>query len=130
MQDALVSFGTSPYRKNLASCAFAAAHRAFLDAHDIRRSGSAALDIAYIAAGRADAFFEPYLRQWDYAAGSILLTEAGGCVSNWSSQELPLDAGDSVVACANRELHAYFIDMLASCSDAAPLAGEQPMQQQ
>lgn len=48
---------------------------------DIRRGGSAALDLCYLAAGKADLFFECCLRPWDYAAGSLIVTEAGGMAS-------------------------------------------------
>ena len=48
-------------------------------AADVRRCGSAALDLAYVAAGRQDIYFELTLRPWDYAAGSLLVLEAGGC---------------------------------------------------
>ena len=47
---------------------------------DIRRSGSAALDLAYLACGRHDIFFELRLKPWDYAAGSLIVQEAGGLV--------------------------------------------------
>lgn len=47
-------------------------------ARDLRRMGAAALDLAYVAAGRLDGFFERGLQPWDYAAGSLLVTEAGG----------------------------------------------------
>jgi myo-inositol-1(or 4)-monophosphatase len=48
----------------------------------LRRPGAAALDLAYVAAGRYDAFFEIGLMPWDVAAGSLLVTEAGGLVGN------------------------------------------------
>ena len=47
---------------------------------DIRRFGSAALDLCWLAAGRADAFYEEGLNLWDYAAGSLIVSEAGGTV--------------------------------------------------
>ncbi|MBT2484962.1 MULTISPECIES: inositol monophosphatase family protein [unclassified Microbacterium] len=50
-------------------------------ARDLRRSGSAALDLAYVAAGRLDGYFERGLSPWDFAAGALLVTEAGGRVS-------------------------------------------------
>jgi myo-inositol-1(or 4)-monophosphatase len=50
--------------------------------HDVRRSGSAALDMAWVAAGRADGFWEYELNPWDVAAGSLLITEAGGRVTD------------------------------------------------
>lgn len=57
--------------------------KAFIQAaHDVRRSGSAALDMAWVAAGRADGFWEYELNPWDVAAGAILITEAGGRVTD------------------------------------------------
>lgn len=52
----------------------------------MRRGGSAALDLAYVAAGYADAFFESGLSIWDIAAGSLLVTEAGGLISNYTGE--------------------------------------------
>ncbi|TXK60513.1 inositol monophosphatase family protein [Alkalisalibacterium limincola] len=58
--------------------------RGLLDtAEDIRRTGSAALDLAYVACGRADAYFEAGLQPWDIAAGVLLVREAGGTVSDF-----------------------------------------------
>jgi myo-inositol-1(or 4)-monophosphatase len=57
-------------------------------ARDIRRAGSAALDLAWVAAGRLDAFYEHGLAEWDHAAGDLLVREAGGVV-----QELPAEGG-------------------------------------
>jgi myo-inositol-1(or 4)-monophosphatase len=51
--------------------------------HDVRRDGSAALDLAYVAAGRLEGFFEVGLSPWDVAAGFLLVTEAGGRVTGW-----------------------------------------------
>ena len=48
------------------------------EAEDIRRTGSAALDLAYVACGRADAYFEAGVKPWDIAAGVLLVREAGG----------------------------------------------------
>jgi myo-inositol-1(or 4)-monophosphatase len=50
---------------------------------DLRRGGSAALDLAYVAAGRLDAFWEPHLNAWDLAAGALLVREAGGLVTDF-----------------------------------------------
>lgn len=77
-EGALVGFGTSPYNATLAAAGIRAA-AAFLHNGDLRRTGTAALDLAYVAAGRMDIFFEYQLSPWDYAAGSLLVTEAGGC---------------------------------------------------
>ena len=78
--EALVAFGTAPYYTDLAADTMRLA-AAFLHAcADLRRSGSAALDLAYLACGRHDVFFELSLKPWDYAAGTLLVQEAGGVV--------------------------------------------------
>jgi myo-inositol-1(or 4)-monophosphatase len=55
--------------------------------HDVRRSGSAALDLAWTAAGRVDGYWEFSLKPWDVAAGWLLVTEAGGKVTDCSGRE-------------------------------------------
>ena len=58
----------------------------------IRRAGAAALDLAYLAAGRVDGFWEVGLKAWDIAAGSLMVTEAGGMVSDfWGTEEYLLN---------------------------------------
>jgi len=97
--DSLVLFGTSPYyRDTLAEPTFRSLQTLFGKARDIRRSGSAAMDLAYIAAGRGDVFFEYCLSPWDYAAGSLLITEAGGNVSQINGEPLRFDCPCSVAA--------------------------------
>jgi myo-inositol-1(or 4)-monophosphatase len=64
----------------------------------IRRAGSAALDLAYVAAGRADGFWEIGLKQWDIAAGIVLVREAGGFVGDLTGGEGFWDSGDIVAA--------------------------------
>jgi myo-inositol-1(or 4)-monophosphatase len=62
----------------------------------IRRAGSAALDLAYVATGRLDAFWESGLSEWDIAAGALLVQEAGGLVSDFKGGNHYLDSGDIV----------------------------------
>lgn len=78
MDTALVGFGTSPYHAELAEKSMDIALAYLRRAADIRRSGSAAVDLANVACGRTDAFFELQLKPWDFAAGALLITEAGG----------------------------------------------------
>ncbi len=75
---ALVTFGTSPYEPHLARQGMQAACAMLLAAGDLRRSGSAAIDLAWVACGRSEVFFEMVLAPWDYAAGALLVQEAGG----------------------------------------------------
>jgi len=62
----------------------------------IRRAGSASLDLAYVACGRADAFFEMVLSPWDMAAGAVLVVEAGGVVTDFTGGEDYIDTGHVV----------------------------------
>lgn len=65
---------------------------------DLRRAGSAALDLASVASGRCDGYFEAKLKPWDLAAGSLLVREAGGIVSDWAGGDGFLRIGDIVAA--------------------------------
>ncbi|NQV56479.1 MAG: inositol monophosphatase, partial [Rhodospirillales bacterium] len=69
----------------------------------IRRFGSAALDLAFVAAGRLDGFWETGLKSWDIAAGIILVREAGGLVTDIDGRDMRLEAG--TILAANANLH-------------------------
>ena len=69
-----------------------------MSCQDIRRSGSAALDIAYVACGRIDCFYEMNLKPWDYAAGLLILREAGGKITNWLGKEIDISASSDIMA--------------------------------
>ncbi len=64
---------------------------------DLRRQGSAALDLAYVAAGRLDGYFETDLKPWDIAAGALCVTEAGGLVGDFQGDNTWLASGNIVV---------------------------------
>ena len=87
IDNALIGFGTPPYNAELAEKSLQAALCFLLRAADVRRCGSAALDLAYVAAGRQDVYFELILRPWDYAAGALLVQEAGGVFTMPSYEE-------------------------------------------
>jgi myo-inositol-1(or 4)-monophosphatase len=87
LSDALIAYGSSPYEKDRAAGLFDIFQRIFLAAADFRRSGSAALDLCYVACGRQEAYIEQNLKPWDYAAGALILQEAGGSVGTWVEQE-------------------------------------------
>ena len=71
---------------------------------DIRRAGSAALDLAWLAAGRLDAYYERGLSAWDWAAGSLLVREAGGAVEKLKGERFGLIAGPAQLVAALRPL--------------------------
>lgn len=77
----------------------------------VRRAGSAALDLAYVAAGRLDAFWEIGLAPWDIAAGALLITEAGGVVSDLEGKGEYLKSGN--IAGGNLVLHEALMRQLA-----------------
>jgi myo-inositol-1(or 4)-monophosphatase len=81
-----------------------------LQAQGVRRDGSAALDLCYVAAGRFDGFWEMKLAPWDVAAGALMVTEAGGRVSDFSGGPFVID-GDQVIA-SNGRIHELMIDIL------------------
>lgn len=103
MEDCLIAIGTSPYYKELAEKNFAIFKKLFMDCQDIRRSGSAALDLAYVACGRLNGYFECNLKIWDYAAGMLLVREAGGSVLKYTGEEADTDMVADIVA-ANRSI--------------------------
>jgi myo-inositol-1(or 4)-monophosphatase len=76
----------------------------------LRRFGSAALDMAFIAAGRFDGYWERNLKPWDMAAGQIIVREAGGIVSGIAGDDDPLKTGN--VVCGNEFVHAELVKML------------------
>jgi len=80
-------------------------------AKGVRRAGSAALDLAYTAAGIFDGFFEMHLAPWDVAAGSLLVREAGGVISDFSGGQRWLERGNIVGAPA--AVHADLLRMIA-----------------
>jgi myo-inositol-1(or 4)-monophosphatase len=88
----------------------------------IRRSGSAALDLAALAAGHVDGFFDLGLNAWDVAAGSLLVSEAGGVVSSFRGEPDFLEARECVAA--NPALHAELVALLRSFAwPRAPSSG-------
>ncbi len=82
----------------------------FTDTAGIRRPGSAALDLAYVAAGRLDGFWEIGLNIWDMAAGALLIQEAGGIVGDFSGGHEFLETGN--VVAGNPKMFAAIIKMI------------------
>lgn len=112
-----VDFGRSligtgfPFRaKQLIEPYLESFHQVFLQASDVRRAGSAAIDLASVAAGRLDGFWELNLSYWDIAAGILLIREAGGQVSDLSGG--PLDVGKGDIVASNGLIHRRLVDIL------------------
>lgn len=93
---ALIGTGI-PFRPDQDVDAYLGTLRAFIqDTAGVRRAGSAALDLAYVAAGRLDGFWEFGLNPWDTAAGVVLIQEAGGLVGDFSGGHTHLETGNIV----------------------------------
>jgi myo-inositol-1(or 4)-monophosphatase len=93
-----------------------------LRSHGVRRAGSAALDLAYVASGRLDAFWEFNLNPWDTAAGILLVEEAGGKVTSFSGEPYRLDSREILASngLIDGELVGLFADMFAG-RELAPI---------
>lgn len=89
MENSILLFGSSPYNTELAKASFDMAYEYFTKCLDIRRSGSAALDLCSIASGRAEIYFELILSPWDFAAGALIVEEAGGVITTIDGGEVP-----------------------------------------
>jgi len=84
--------------------------RFIVRAQAIRRCGSAALDLSYVACGRFDGFWELKLKPWDVAAGALMVSEAGGRVSDFEGREFTLDAPGIVAT--NGRIHPAILEVL------------------
>ena len=86
-----------------------------LRSHGVRRAGSAALDLAYVAAGRLDGFWEFNLNPWDTAAGILLVEEAGGRVTDFAGNHFRLDSREILASngLIHAELQSFFVELFA-----------------
>ena len=98
MAESLISIGTSPYYKDKADEIFKTFTEIYKDCQDIRRCGSAAIDLAHVACGRIDAYLEQHLKIWDFAAGVLLVREAGGEVLDYAGKKRTMEPVGDVVA--------------------------------
>lgn len=87
LQDSLISTGFPVQNFSMIKEYLALVEHLIRNSHGLRRVGSAATDLAYVACGRYDAFFEYNLKPWDVAAGAVLIQEAGGTVTDFSGKD-------------------------------------------
>ena len=111
LHEGLVNVGTSPYIRTHAAEDFKLMHKVFLRCQDIRRCGCASLDLCWVACGRLDGFVELALQPWDYAAGLLIVEEAGGRVTGPEGGPLSLTQGGGVLA-TNGALHPLLLKLL------------------
>ena len=111
LADSIVCFGTSPYAL-LGEKTFDLAKLAFDNSLDIRRQGSAELDLCSVAAGRAGVYFELSLSMWDFAAGMLIVEEAGGVCLTAEGAALRLDGNKSSVIAGGKRAVNEFIALI------------------
>ena len=121
LSEALLATGF-PSRSRHASPNIHFYHELTLRSHGLRRAGSAALDLAYVAAGRIDGYWEFGLNPWDTAAGALLVLEAGGTLTRYDRSPFRLDSREVLATNGplEGELVAVFADMFAG-RNLAPL---------
>lgn len=100
----IISLGSTPYEKDKADMLFPIFQRVFTRTADFRRSASAALDLCYTAVGRIDGYLEFNIKPWDYAAGALIVEEAGGVITDWEGKPLHYLQNANVIT-ATPEIH-------------------------
>lgn len=121
--EALVGTGF-PYDRQQRAATYLRIVQAFLvQVQGLRRAGAAALDLAWVAGGRLDAFWEPGLAPWDVAAGALLVQEAGGRVSDGEGAALRLNS--PWIVASNTHLHPAMVQTLASLLRSPPAESEE-----
>jgi myo-inositol-1(or 4)-monophosphatase len=108
LKDSLITTGFPFRRKQFIDSYLGLFRNIFLRVSDLRRAGSAALDLAYLACGRCEGFFEVGLSPWDMAAGQLMIKEAGGVVTDFGGGPEYLSSGN-IVAGVHR-IHAELLD--------------------
>lgn len=112
LRESLFCLGSSPYNTELADETFRLARLAFDASLDLRRLASAELDLCMVAAGRAGLYFEARLSLWDYAAGMLILSEAGGVCSQLDGSPLPFDGRKPSIAAGSPRAYADFMALI------------------
>ena len=112
LSESIIGFGPSPYYKEeLGRKTFDSLFSIFMRCADVRRTGSAAIDLANVAAGRIDGFFEMRLSPWDIAAGYLLIKEAGGAMTDSNGEKIDFSTTSSVVA-GSKTVHSDLLGLI------------------
>jgi myo-inositol-1(or 4)-monophosphatase len=93
-------------------------HDLLMASQEVRRDGSAALDLCYVAAGRFDGFWELKLKPWDVAAGGLIVREAGGMVSDLSGNRFDMHAEE--ILASNGIIHGQMVEVLQKAARREP----------
>ena len=102
-KNSLFCTAMSLYKKEHAKVCADIIYETYMQCNDIRRFGSCALELCYLACGKCDLYFEIRVFPWDYAAAYLILREAGGVICGLANEELSLDCPTVIVAANSRE---------------------------
>lgn len=109
LRGSVVCFGTAPYKPELRAKTFSLAEKVFDASLDLRRQGSAELDLCSVAAGRAGLYFELSVSLWDYAAGALIVSEAGGNCCRTDGSPLPFSADKTDITAGSAQALEDFL---------------------
>lgn len=112
LADSLCSVGTNPGHREEAESAFRRMRAIYDRCHDIRRIGAASMELCYVACGRLDCYLEHSLKPWDYAAGKLLVEEAGGQVTAFRGEKVSLSLPGCDILASNGALHRELMPLL------------------
>ena len=113
LSQVVCNFGTAPYDASKTAQTFRLAEELFRAGLDVRRQGSAALDLCSVAAGRAGFYAELSLCLWDYAAGKLIVEEAGGVCLTAEGEPLPFDGRRTTIAAAGKRAMSDYLRDIA-----------------
>src|SRR5262249_22603445 len=113
LQNALIATGF-PFREMNGFHSYVKMFEAIVPkAAGLRRPGAAVLDLAYVAAGRFDGFWESGLKKWDLAAGMLMIKEAGGLLSDYQGGDNSLESGQIIAG--NPKIYKALLEIIKSC---------------
>lgn len=110
LKDALVMSGSAPYYPEMRELSLKAFSSFFTNCADYRRFGAAVLDLCFVASGKAELFYEVILQPWDYAAGMLIVEEAGGKVTDMEGNKLKFNEPCSILASNNQEDYLKYLN--------------------
>lgn len=109
LHEGIVLTGNAPYYADMREKSLITLKNFAMIASDFRRFGSAVIELCNIACGRAELYFELKLQPWDFAAGMLIVEEAGGKVSQMNGEKMPFDKPTSIFASNNKENYLKYL---------------------
>ena len=119
-EDGILCTAMCVYKKDHARVCSDIIYDAYMQCNDVRRFGSCALELCYLAAGRCDLYFEIRVFPWDYAAAYLILKEAGGELYGFAGEELKFDKPTVLIGANSRDNYSRLNDIVLAHLDKIP----------